>query len=182
MRINQLTESNKVLYHGDDFGTTKLLPEWMMHSGSNNQEGVGIYFTPDIEVAKTYGNKISSISTENLRIVDSRASLGKAIRKPNAINLMKYLNEVNEDFWYKISDYIEVTGPEDVEDYHFNILYDMMKTQEIRNWQLEMSQASSTIDLVTGWNKYIPIDGLYERVSKFYSIINTNVDVKPVNF
>lgn len=182
MRLNQLTESNSVLYHGDDYGTTALNPKWMMHGMSNNQEGVGIYFSPDIEVAKTYGSKISSISTAGLRIVNSRMSLQKAIPKQSAINLMKYLNEVNEEFWYKVSDYVEVTGPEDVQDYHFSILYDMMKQQEIRDWQIELAQGSSTEDLVEGWNKFIPLDGLYETDSQFYAIINTTIKVDRVNF
>lgn len=27
------------VYHGDNFGTTKLEPKWMLHKESNNQEG-----------------------------------------------------------------------------------------------------------------------------------------------
>jgi hypothetical protein len=189
MRINQLTESNEVLYHGDDYGTTALTPQWMMHGErftnkrSNNQEGVGIYFTPEIEVAKTYGSKISQISTEGLKVVNSRMSVKNAVKKSDALKLLNYLNENNENFWYLITDYnIEITGPEDVEPYHLQMLFNAMKDQEIRNWQIELADASSVIDLVTGWNKFIPIDGLYESVSKFYSIINTNVKVTPVNF
>ena len=182
MRLNQLTETNDILYHGDDYGTTALNPQWMMHGTSNNQEGVGIYFSPDIEVAKSYGSKISSISATGLRIANSRSPLRKAIPKKSAIQLMIYLNEVNDEFWYKVSDYVEVTGPEDINEYHFRQLYDMMQQQEIRDWQIEMAQASSTIDLVEGWNKFIPLDGLYESDSQFYAIINTKIPVTKVNF
>lgn len=181
MRISQLTE-NKVLYHGDDYGTTALNAKWMLHDESNNQEGVGIYFSPDINVAKSYGNKISKISADNLRIVNSRLPFNKAIKKQDAVNLMKYIFNNDEDFWYKISDYIEVTGPEDVEDYHFEMLYDTMKGQEIRNWQSEIAMATNITNFVTGWNKFIPIDGLYETRTRHHSIINTSIKVERVNF
>lgn len=182
MRISQLTE-NKVLYHGDNFGTTQLTPKWMMHDESNNQEGIGIYFSPDINIAKSYGNKISKISADNLRIVNSRMPFGNAIKKRDAVNLMKYIFNNDEDFWYKlISDYIQVPDPEDVDEYHFEMLYDIMKDQEIRNWQIEIAKATDITNFVTGWNKYIPIDGLYEPTTRHHSIINTSIKVERVNF
>jgi len=182
MRINQLTESNKILYHGDDYGTTALNPQWMMHRESNNQEGIGIYFSPDINIAKSYGNKISKIDADGLRIVNSRMPVENVINERDAINLLKYIFENDEDFWYKISDYIEVTGPEDVSDYHFQELFQMMEGQEIRNWQSEIAMATDITVFVTGWNKFIPIDGLYEQRTKHHSIINTNIKVERVNF
>lgn len=181
MRIFEVAKP-KILYHGDNIGTTSLDISWMMHDNSNNQEGVGIYFSPDINVAKSYGSKISQISTRGLKFINSRYPLRKAFGQFGAIRLMKYLNNVNPEFWYLISDYAEVSGPEDVRDYHFLKTYEMMKDEEIRNWQIELAQASSVKDFVEGWNKYVPIDGLYDTVSNFYSIINPNVIVKPVNF
>ena len=181
MRIFEVAKP-KVLYHGDNFGTTKLDINWMMHNTSNNQEGVGIYFSPDIEVAKTYGSKISKISTRGLKFVNSRSPVSKVVPEFAAIRLMKYLNKVNDEFWYLISDYVEVSGPEDIRDYHFSEVYRAMKSEEVRNWQIELAQASSVKDLVEGWNKYSSIDGLYEPVSNFYSIIDYNVVAVPVNF
>jgi hypothetical protein len=82
------------------------------------------------------------------------------------------------------SDYgIEVAEPEDVEDYHHVQLQEMMLREEIRNWQLEMAERSDNINVyVNAWNQLFDIDGLYETDSQFYSIINTNVQVTPVNF
>ena len=182
MKIYQLLESSNLLYHGDNVGTTRLRPEWMMHGKSINQEGVGIYFSPDIAVAESYGSKISSIPREGLRIVDSRAPVGKVIPANNAIKLFTYLNEVNEDFWYMISDYTEVSGPDEITNAHLRKLFMLTSVGEIRNWQIELAQASSTVDLVTGWNKYINIDGVYEKKSNFYAIINTSIVATPVNF
>jgi hypothetical protein len=59
----------------------------------------------------------------------------------------------------------------------------MMLREEIRNWQLEMAERSDNINVyVNAWNQLFDIDGLYETDSQFYSIINTNVQVTPVNF
>jgi hypothetical protein len=109
MRYLQLIENNDTLYHGDNFGTTSLDPKWMLHNDSNNQVGVGIYFSPDINVAKTYGPKISSISRQGLKIVESRQLAIDHIDLNQAAKFTKALNDANEDFWYVYSDYgIEV--------------------------------------------------------------------------
>lgn len=182
MKISQLLEDSNLLYHGDNVGTTVLNPRWMMHDNSNNQEGVGIYFSPSIEIAKTYGNKISSIPVTGLRIVDSRQPVSKSIPASNAINLFAYLNEVNENFWYMVSDYVEVSSPEEITKSHLVKLYKLTSNSEIRNWQIELAQASSVTDLVSGWNRFIDLDGIYHVTDKNYAIINTNIVATPVNF
>ena len=78
MRIFEVAKP-KILYHGDNFGTKNLSIELMMHEQSNNKEGVGIYFSPDIDVAHTYGNKISSIKTRGLKIVNSRSPVSRVV-------------------------------------------------------------------------------------------------------
>lgn len=181
MRIDEVAKP-KILYHGDDFGTTNLTIGLMMHERSNNQEGVGIYFSPDIEVAKSYGSKVSQISTRGLKFINSRLPVRRAVGEFGMVRLMKYLNKVNDEFWYLLSDYVEVSDQGEVRDYHFSEIYRMVGTEEIRNFQIELAQASSVKDLVEGWNRYIKIDGLYEPVSQFYSVINYNVVATPVNF
>lgn len=180
MKASDLTD--KIVYHGDNFGTTVLQPKYMMHSASNNQEGVGIYFTPDINVALTYGPKISKISIANLNIKNSRATVKNTIPKANALKLLQYLHTVNNEFWYHISDYAEVSDRNMVRNQHFNTMLASAGEQELRNWQIELAQASTPTDLISGWNKYIKISGLYEPVSQFYSIIDTSVVATPVNW
>jgi hypothetical protein len=182
MRFRELFESNNIVYHGDNIGTTDLQAKWMMHDTSNNQEGVGIYFTPDIKVATNYGPKVSAIDLRGLQIVDSRSSVDSVIDQNNAIALIAYLSNNNEDFWYIFSDYgMEVAEPEDVEEYHFRELYSKMAPQMVRDWQIELTQASDVITFVTGWNETIPIDGLLESESMFYAIINTDIVATPVS-
>lgn len=182
MRYNQLVENKSIVYHGDNEGTTVLQAKWMMHDTSNNQEGVGIYFTPDINVATNYGAKVSSIDLTGLKIVNSRMATESVVSDEQGTALTRYLSENNEDFWYIYSDYgIEVAEPEDVEEYHHEMLYDKMKTSEIRYWQMELAQAADVITLVTGWNKFINIDALLDRPSMFYAVINTDIVATPVN-
>lgn len=171
------------IYHGDDFGTTRLEPKWMLHNQSNNLEGVGIYFSPDIEVAKNYGDKICSIRTLGLKIVESRQPVGDVIHDDEAIEFYMKLSTNDESFWYMISDYTYISGPEDVDESACDETWQIMKAEQIRNWQIEMAQACDTIEnFVHIWNDTLPIDGLYETANQFYCIIETDVKVKPLNF
>jgi len=185
MRVSDLFEndSNDILYHGDNIGTTKLQAQWMLHGESNNQEGVGIYFSPDIEIAYSYGDKVSSISKTGLKIVNSRRPVDKVINDRTAIKLLQYLNIHDSDFWYMLTDYgIEVSSQNQVQTSHLTQLHNMMKQEEIRNWQIELTQATDVITVVNGWNQIIKIDALFETDTQFYAVINTNIVATPVNF
>ena len=183
MRLDNLNESSK-LYHGDNVGTTFLSPKWMMHEESNNQYGIGIYFTKDIEFAKSYGKKICSIESEGLTLVNASLDIEEVVEKRRAVAFMEFLNDNSSDFWYIIADYgVEVTGPEDVENYHIEQAYEYMYQTEIRNWQIELCQYTNNMNIfVSGWNKLIGIDGLYDSVTGIYCIIDTTIPVTPVNF
>jgi hypothetical protein len=183
-RVSKLEESvTATLYHGDNFGTTKLNPAWMYHGESNNQEGIGIYFSPDIDVARHYGTKISTTSLEGYNVVDSRTTTDDVVNRDGAIQFIEYLNSQDDDFWYLISNYIEVANPEDIEEYHFAEVYDAMRVAQIRHWQIELMTSFSSIEkFVSGWNKYIQIDALYDYDTQFYAIINPSIEIRPHNF
>lgn len=184
MRFSQITEDRNIVYHGDNVGTTRLDPKWMFHDNSNNQEGVGIYFSPDINAAEAYGPKICSISLDGLIILPSRSIVDDHINKNNAAQFIRRLNEIDDDFWYIYTDYgIMVTEPEEIEDYHHMVLVESMQFQEFRNWQIELAEyCGNIVQYVRAWNQYIGIDGLYEENSGFYSIIATDIVVTPINF
>lgn len=184
MDINRIKElagvSGKIVFHGGDHVLATLDPKWMLHDESNNQEGVGIYFSPDISVAQRYGPKISYTDIAGLKIVSSRDDAGKHLTDEQVINMFKFILSNDEDFWYKISDYVEVAEPDDVEDHHLAVVWDMMKPQELRNWQSEICMATSNETFVAAWNKFTGIDGTYETDTQFYAIINPNVKVIPI--
>ena len=183
MKLNEV--QNTVLYHGDNFGTVSLNPKLMMHGDSNNQEGIGIYFSPDKSVAEGYGSKISKIELtpdQMKRIRNARDIAEDIISQESGLKLLKQLN-THEEFWYLLTDYgIEVMEQDDVEEHHLLQLFNMMAREEIRNFQIELAEASDIQLFVNAWNTHIGIVGLYEEVSKFYSIIDTTIRVTPVNF
>lgn len=186
MRLVNLFESEDlILYHGDDYGTTTLEPKWMLHDESNNQEGVGIYFTPIIDDARGYGPKISSLRMSPYlqeRIVDSRSQTFEHISDEMGLKLLSLIHQNYEDFWYAVSDYAGVTEPEEVDEYSLQAMFDMMKSQEIRNFQSELATHSSVEVFVAAWNAVVPIVGLWEAQTKYYAIINTKLKATPVNF
>jgi hypothetical protein len=118
-----------------------------------------------------------------LKIKKSRDLVADVISRAAGTKLIHHLSKTSEDFWYLLTDYgIELAEPTDMMDYHVAELFDMMKMNEIRNWQLELALASNVNAFVAGWNKFIKIDGIYETDTKFYAIINTAITATPVNF
>lgn len=175
------------LYHGDAFGTVgNLQPTYMLHGSSNNQEGVGIYFSPDITVAESYGSKISMIQlteSQRKRVKLSRSPTYKSISVAAAVNMLAEINQNDPDFWYKLTDYsIDVSSQDEVESYHLQRLFNMMKVVEIRNFQSEICMATSVTVFVNAWNNHINIIGLYEPVTRHHSMISTGIVAQPVNF
>jgi hypothetical protein len=175
------------LYHGDSFGTVgNLQPTYMLHGTSNNQEGVGIYFSPDIAVAQSYGSKVSMIQlteSQRKRVKLSRSPTYKSISVAAAVNMLAEINQNDTDFWYKLTDYsIEVSSQEEVESYHLQRLFNMMKVVEIRNFQSEICMATTVDVFVTAWNNHTNIIGLYEPVTRHHSIISMSIPAHPVNF
>lgn len=185
--LDLIEDENLVLYHGDDYGTTTLDPKWMIHDESNNQEGVGIYFTPNIDDARGYGPKISSLTLtpyQQQHLVDSRSLTSDHINPEMGLKLLMTIHQNDEDFWYAVSDYSygAVTEPEDVDEHHLADMFHIMSTQEIRNFQSELATHSSGPVLIAAWNAIVPIIGMWEEKTQYYSIINTKLVATPVNF
>ena len=56
----------------------------------------------------------------------------------------------------------EVYEPEDVQDYHLEQLYNKIKEEQIRNFQIELAQKFGTENFVKAWNKYVKLDGTFQ--------------------
>lgn len=183
-----LREANTLttVYHGDNFGTTKIDPKWMLHADSNNQEGVGIYFGTLLETAQAYGKDIVKAEINHKKFIDSRASVSK-LNKASTVKLLQELHKIdNEPLWYLLTDYnFEVYEPEDVEDYHLEKLYDKMKSTQIRWFQIELAEKFGTENFVKAWNKHLKIDGTFQVQDKstnniWYAIINTDIKLTKI--
>ena len=176
--------SDKILYHGDTKPLTRIYPQRMLHDKSNNQNGIGVYFVPDLEIAKSYGPYISGITQGNKKIVYSSLMVSETIDKKSAMNFLFFLHKATEHFWMIFGDYLAVETKEAVTIQHCAELYDMTKDgQSISNWQIEMAQATKDINVfVAAWNRFIKIDALMDTDTNFYAVIQTNINIKPINF
>ena len=183
-----LREANTsiTVYHGDNFGTSKIDPKWMLHADSRNQEGVGIYFATLLQTAKAYGKHIVKAEINHKKFIDSRADVSK-LNKASTVKLLQELLKIdNEPLWYYLTDWgYQIEDPKDVKGYHFEQLYNNIKEEQIRNFQIELAQKFGTENFVKAWNKYLKIDGTFQVQDKstnniWYAIINTDIKLTKI--
>lgn len=178
----------ELIYHGDNYATKKLIPKLMLQDSSNAQEGVGIYFSNLIKTAENYGKDIISIEVDTKKLVPSRGYTEDYITKTKIIKLLKEIKKGMdrndpEEFYYFITDYVEVYEPEDVDDSHLAELARMLGNDQVRNFQITLAELAGVEDFVDVWNKIIKIDGTYDKVSSeetWYAIINPKYKVNKV--
>lgn len=179
----KLNESSFLIYHGDNYNTTKLIPK-LMNNG-NNQEGIGIYFSDDIKTAKDYGKDVISLNINERNFINSRDILKKHLSKKDLVGLLKILHQSdNESFFYYISDYIEVSEPEEVEDYHIEEFIQHIEREQIRNFQIDMANNFGVEVFVKAWNFIFKnIHGTYYNNNDneiWYCVINDKLKVSKV--
>jgi len=167
------------IYHGDNYGTTKIEPKRMMSKDSNNQEGIGIYFGT-LDVAKDYGKDIITAKVNKRRFWGSRNSLSKHTNYKFILHLFKILFEIdNEPLYYMVTDWsIEISEPEDVTWMELKELAQNIMDDEVRNFQISMAQDYGVENFVKAWNRVFPDNlGTYNKENNFYAIINPKVKV-----
>lgn len=176
-----LIENSKLIYHGDNHNTKRLDSSLMDHG--NNQEGIGIYFSDNIDTAYDYGSNVVSIEINKSKFLHSRVNLSK-IGKPKITKLLHALWKYNkEEMFYWISDYIEVHEESDVEDIHIDELANHLMNEQIRNFQITLAEKFGVENLVKEWNKIIKIDGLYNKNNDnevWYAIINPKIKLTSI--
>ena len=169
---NYLNESKITLYHGDNYGTHFISPKKMAQG--NMQEGPGIYFSPDIKVARIYGSKIVSIEADPKTFLNSR----KMVKQERSLNNNLYyiLKDLwksdNEAMFYLVSDYIFVQEPEDV---NLSILREFkpyLETEEVRNLFITLSDSFGIDKFQKAFEKHLPRKtGTYNPDLQFYAVI-----------
>ena len=145
----------------------------MYHQKSNNQEGIGIYFSTDINVAKDYGPYISKTEVNRKDFIESRSLVEEVpIIKKNLPKLLRKFKKVKpEEMYYLCTDYgVEIYNPEDLRDYHIDMLVDKMQTEEIRNLQITLTESFGINDFVKIWNQTINKLGTVNSNLEFYAI------------
>lgn len=171
-----LTESKKEIYHGDNYQTKKINVS-LMNNG-NNQEGIGIYFSSDIAVAKGYGSNIVSAEINHSKFIDSRKNIGKYLNQKTIAKILKDMYAVDEEaMYYEITNWIDISEPEDIEDYHLEELAKKYSNEESRNFQVMLADIFGVEEFVKSWNKHTKIDGTYQDMGDniWYAVINPKV-------
>jgi len=171
-----LKESSKIVYHGDNHKTKKLDVSLMNHG--NNQEGIGIYFSDNIDTAYDYGRDVVSAEINMSKFLPSRVNISK-IGKLKIKKLLHALWKYNkEEMFYWVSDYIEVSVEDDVQDVHIDELAGYLMNEQIRNFQIDLADKFGVENMVREWNAIVKIDGLYNRNNDneiWYAIINPKI-------
>ncbi len=168
-----LKESIKLIYHGDNHKTKKM--DVSLMDKGNNQEGIGIYFSDNIDTAFDYGSNVVSAEINTSKFLHSRAKVSK-IGQAKVKKLLHVLWKSNkEEMFYYISDYIEVSEEDDVKDIHIDEMAGYLMDGEIRNFQIDLAEKFGVENMVREWNKIIKIDGLYNKNNDnevWYAVIN----------
>lgn len=171
----------KTIYHGDNHNTKKLDPRLM--SNGNNEEGVGIYFSDDLSVAEYYGKDIISAEINERDFIESRSPISD-IGYNKVVKLMEELHKIDpEKFFYDLTDWgIELSEPEEVDSELIETLYHNTKSEQVRMWQVEMTEAFGVVEFVSLWNKHVGIKGTYYKLSSntWYAIIDPKTRINKV--
>ena len=174
-----IVEGKKItVYHGDNYGTSKI--EIRLMNNGNNQEGIGIYFGT-LATAESYGKDIVSAEIDLSKFIDSRKPIGKYLNDKKIFEILNELFEIDkETFYYYITDWVEVYEPEDITDDNIMYLAKKVKSDQVRNFQIDLSQRFGVENFVKAWNKFTKIDGTFNPELEFYAILNPNIKLEKI--
>lgn len=155
------------LYHGDNHNTTELSPSLMANGYC--QLGVGIYFSPKLDVAKYYGKHIVTTIIESKYLVEATEIICDTITKRSDIHMVKmlrYLYNNNPTAMYDLLANFgaEIREPQKITLSNLAWLSSQMKEGQIRNLTIELAEQFGTELFVEAWNMFFP------RIKGFYQI------------
>lgn len=188
--LNYLIESlnNRVtVYHGDNYGLDSINGNYKVMSldGSNQQEGPGIYFTTNKTTVDMYGDKIVSTTVNPKMFMRSRDQIGKYISVQNIAKIIKYINNNDDEFWMVISDYAEISNPNDVTDRHIMEMANILSRDQVRNFLITLEEKTDTENFVTAFCKYSKYYGTfhddYDDGEVHYAILRNDAEPQLVN-
>ena len=168
-----INESKIKLYHGDNFGLKEVNGNYSRMNSGNNQEGIGIYFSTDKNVADSYGKFIYEITIDNTKLLKSRESWKKQLSINYLEKLLKELLKTDNkgELWYLFTDYgYDIDNNKDAIKYCVQVANDMCDN-EVRNIQIELCNQVGVEVFVKAWLKTIPYIGTYNKENKFYAIM-----------
>ena len=188
--IRQILEKineNKTLqlFHGSDKKFTKIEPKYMRTDGSNMQEGVGIYFTTDLEATKIYGKYVMEVDVDlsKMKFLPSREFALDLYNLNDLKKLVKNIKiEDKDELYYAITDWVEVDYDASIEEMKEVFIENVLENfcdEEIRNVHIQFCEVFGTENFINAWNKVFgkKFYGTYNEELQFYAIMNTSVKV-----
>jgi hypothetical protein len=86
-----------------------------------------------------------------------------------------------EAMFYWLSDWVYVTEPQDVEEYHLEELAENVLDEEVRNLQIVLADNFGVEHMVRAWNTHTDIHGTYNMNSDdemWIAIINPDTQIQ----
>ena len=185
--IIESVKSEKVLklYHGSNTKFSKIEPKYMRTDGSNMQEGVGIYFTTDLEVTKIYGKYVMEVDADlsKMEFLPSREFALDVYNLNDLKKLVKIIKiEDKDELYYAITDWVEVDYDASVNEMKEVFIENVLENfcdEEIRNVHIQFCEVFGTENFIEAWNKVFgkKFYGTYNEELQFYAIMDTSVKV-----
>jgi DNA-directed RNA polymerase subunit RPC12/RpoP len=172
---------NPTVYHGGDVEVQALDPVWMAHDGANQQEGVGIYFTTNIETAKRYGPKVIETYIDLEDFVPSRDLVEEYFTQDQIAELIYEIGRKSskEDMYYFITNWFEFPVNTRIDMNTAYVLAGNYMDTEIRYLQNELVEIDKEA-FIEAWNETLGVKGTYHHVTDdevWVAIIDPEVTV-----
>lgn len=183
-----LSESIMIkVYHGDNYGLKDINNNYraMFLENSNQQEGPGIYFSDNINTAKDYGKYVVSTIVDKNKLIPSREPLIDYVDPEPVIQVLYDLSrECLEDVFYFISDYSEVSTPEELNRRHFEEAVELLLDDQARNVLTTLGELCTNKKLfVDSWVEHTGIYGTYDKQHNdetWYALLHNDAPVVPI--
>ena len=174
------------VYHGGDFPTRSLDPKWMAHAEANQQEGVGIYFSTNLDTAKRYGSDIIFADIDLDRFVPSRDDVSKHISTQQLAEILLHMDRAlsGDEMYYFVTDWLEYPSNTPLS---YRAAYKIAKAysdSEVRHLQNQWAYAIDEVAFVNAWNSVLDFDGTMNEVVPgeiFFAVINPEITVFEFN-
>lgn len=174
-----LNESKVTVFYGsvNNIDTLKqpILFNQMRNKKFDEQKGVGLFFSTNIDEAKRMGPHINEYIINTNNYINAGLKISE-LGEVKVVNLLKHLHNIDkEHLYYLIIDYgYEISDPEDMTDIDISNLYKLIKDDEIAGFQVSMVNMFGIEIFVDAWLKHIKLNGVYNEMvdgHKWYAIM-----------
>ena len=174
------------VYHGDNFGTLEIDPQYMFLPNANCQEGPGIYFSDKLKTAQTYGSHIIKATIDLDRFLPSREFAADILDTEDIAKVLlrmdRILKPCSDDMFYFASNYVYMTEATPLD---FSTAYELASfiiEQEVRGLLIDLARIDAEA-FIEAWNEIMDYDGTYnDNINLgldeiFVAVVNPEIQV-----